>query len=171
MKTILLVDDDMTFCQTLERALSKKGFEVKVAHRAEEALFLTREFNPEYVLVDLKMPSQSGLNLIPQLIDIDPYTRIVVLTGYASITTAVEAIKLGAIHYLAKPVTVDEIITAFDKKDGDPETPIEEQLPTVHQLASDYIRSVLERNGGNISATARELKMHRRTLQRKLQKH
>ncbi len=171
MKTILLIDDDITFCQTLQRSLAKKEFEVKIAHHAVDALQQTKEFNPEYILVDLKMPSQSGLNLIPQLLEIDPYTLIVVLTGYASITTAVEAIKLGAIHYLAKPVTVDEIIHAFDKKDGNPHTPIEEQLPTVHQLESEYIRSVLERNSGNISATARELKMHRRTLQRKLQKN
>jgi two-component system response regulator RegA len=116
------------------------------------------------------MPGASGLELIPKLLEIDPATRIVVLTGYANITTAVEAIKLGAVHYLSKPVSPDDIITAFHKKDGDPKTPVDAESVTLDAAERDIILSAFERNRKNISATARELGMHRRTLQRKLEK-
>jgi two-component system response regulator RegA len=174
MKHLLLVDDDITFCTVLGDSLRKRGFEVAAAHNVAGAAQLARTLTPEYAVIDLKMPGDSGLVLIPQLLAIDPYTRIVVLTGYASITTAVEAIKLGAIHYLAKPVGSDEIIAAFDKHAGDPAVAIEPgddaaPLPLM-QHNWQHITATLERNEGNISATARQLNMHRRTLQRKLDK-
>jgi two-component system response regulator RegA len=171
MKTMLLADDDMVFCEVLAQMLAERGFEVKVAHHVEEAVETARAFQPEYALVDLKIPGGSGLTLIPKLLLIDPYTRIVVLTGFATIATAVEAIKLGALHYLAKPVNADDIIDAFNKQEGNPYLPIEEETSrTLHSISQDYIRTALKRNNYNISATARELGMHRRTLQRKLEK-
>ena len=108
--------------------------------------------------------------LIPKLLEIEPYLKIVVLTGFASVNTAVEAIKLGAIHYLSKPVGIDEIIEAFNKAQGNAETPIEATTISLQAAEHKYIKSILDKNNGNISATARELKMHRRTLQRKLDK-
>lgn len=170
MKSILIVDDDTVFCEVLSAMLGGRNFEVMVAHHVEEALETARNFQPEYALIDLKMPGDSGLTLIPKLLSIDPYTKIVVLTGFATIATAIEAIKLGALHYLAKPVGVDDIIHAFGRHEGNPLTPIEPQLRTLHRINQEHIRTVLERNHFNISATARELGMHRRTLQRKLDK-
>ena len=170
MKSVLLVDDDKTFCEVLGQSLSKRGFEVRSAHNVQDAAIIAKESLPEYVVVDLKMPGDSGLTLIPTLLAIDPYTRIVVLTGYASIVTAVEAIKLGAVHYLAKPVGASEIIAAFDKEEGNPQTPIEQDTMPLSTIEWQHIKGTLERNGGNISATARELGLHRRTLQRKLDK-
>ena len=170
MKTILIVDDDATFCDVLSKSLSKRDFEVFAAHNVCDALVMAKESLPEYAVIDLKMPGDSGLTLISALLAIDPYTRIVVLTGYASISTAVEAIKLGAIHYLAKPVDTNEIIAAFDRNEGNPQTPIEQNAIPLKPLEWQHIKGTLERNGGNISATARELGLHRRTLQRKLDK-
>jgi two-component system response regulator RegA len=116
------------------------------------------------------MPGESGLSLVQKLKSLDAHTRIVVLTGYASVTTAVEAIKLGAIHYLTKPADADEIIQAFWQDSGNADVPIGEVRPSVDRLEWEYIQQVLNDCGGNISATARSLGMHRRTLQRKLQK-
>jgi two-component system response regulator RegA len=116
------------------------------------------------------MPGESGLSLIQRLKLLDDNTRIVVLTGYASIATAVEAIKLGAIHYLTKPADADEIVQAFWQDNGNVNVSIDEQRPTVNRLEWEYIQQVLNDCSGNISATARSLGMHRRTLQRKLQK-
>ncbi len=127
-------------------------------------------FNSEAVVVDLKMPGASGLELIPQLLETDPGTRIVVLTGYANIPTAIEAIKLGAVHYLSKPVSTDDIIAAFAKQEGNPKIPVESEMLKLDAAEREHILTAFERNGRNISATARELGMHRRTLQRKLDK-
>lgn len=167
--TLMLVDDDPTFCSVLGRAMSNRGFEVSVAHSVEEALPLARANPPEYVVADLKMEGASGLELVRVLHELDPNTRIVMLTGYASIATAVEAIKLGATQYLTKPANADEILAAFDHTPDSSLAP--NSLPTkIDKLAWDHIQRVLRENGNNISATARALNMHRRTLQRKLGK-
>ncbi|MDO9190947.1 MAG: response regulator, partial [Sulfurimicrobium sp.] len=125
----------------------------------------------EFAVVDLKMPGPSGLVLVKRLKELDEETRIVMLTGFASIATAVEAIKLGATHYLAKPADADQIIAAFEREGGDDEVPVTQQPLSVDRLEWEHIQRVLAEHQGNISATARALKMHRRTLQRKLGKH
>lgn len=170
MTSLLIVDDDKAFCEALNTSFTKRGHEVRLAHDVEEAAAIARDYNPEWALVDLKMPGPSGLALIPALLEIDPATRIVVLTGYANIATAVEAIKLGAVHYLSKPVSTDEIIAAFHKQEGDPTTPVEGEILKLDAAEREHILTTLTRNNYNISATARELGMHRRTLQRKLDK-
>ena len=167
--SLLLVDDDVTFCSVLGRALEKRGFAVTIAHSVEQALPLAQEHPPEYAVVDMKMAGASGLVLIRELHGLDPATRIVVLTGYASIATAVEAIKLGATQYLSKPANADEIVAAFGHH-ASADVPFEAQPATVERLEWEHIQRVLHENGDNISATARILNMHRRTLQRKLSK-
>jgi two-component system response regulator RegA len=169
-RQLLLVDDDRTFCEVMARALSRRGFDVEVAHTPEEALALARERPPGFALVDLKMPNQSGLWLIPRLRAMTAHVRIVVLTGFASIATAVEAIKLGAVHYLAKPVDADEVVSAFQRDEGDPHLRVSVQPLSVERMEWEHIQRVLSAHSGNISATARTLRMHRRTLQRKLAK-
>ncbi len=170
LPTLLLVDDDTTYCEVMARALRKRGFDVMVAHDAHTAARLAEEDAPEYALVDLKMPGNSGLTLVRQLNAIEPATRIVVLTGFASISTAVEAIKLGATHYLAKPVDADEVVAAFSKSEGNPDIPVAPNPLTVDRLEWEHLQRILSEHDGNISATARALNMHRRTLQRKLAK-
>ncbi len=167
--SLLLVDDDATFCTVLSRALEKRGFHVTVAHSVEAAMPLAQSSPPEFAVVDLKMDGASGLVLIKALHELDPATRIVVLTGYASIATAVEAIKLGATQYLAKPANADEIVAAFGHL-ASAELPVNARPPSVERLEWEHIQRVLHENQGNISATARALNMHRRTLQRKLGK-
>lgn len=169
--TLLLADDDVTFCQVLAQALQKRGFDVSVAHDVGGAITLARHDPPEYAVVDLKMSGDSGLVLVKALQELEADTRIVVLTGYASIATAVEAIKLGATHYLSKPADADEVIAAFYKGEGDASTPLSAQPLSVERMEWEHIQRVLNEHQGNISATARALKMHRRTLQRKLGKN
>lgn len=168
--TILLVDDDELYCRVLSGALKKRGFNVLVAHNVQQALELIGEIPPEYAVVDLNMPGESGLVLVEKLHQISVLCRIVVLTGFASIATAVEAIKLGATHYLAKPVDADEIVLALGKSEGNSEAEIKEQPMSTKRLEWEHIQKVLMECDGNISATARKLSMHRRTLQRKLAK-
>jgi len=168
---LLLVDDDAVFCQVLSRALKKRGFDVIVAHSVEQALAVLDEANlPGYAVVDLSMPGSSGLVLVEHLRGLSVGLRIVVLTGYASIATAVEAIKLGATHYLAKPANADEIIQAFGREQGDTDADVSDRPASIRRLEWEHIQKVLSDCDGNISAAARELGMHRRTLQRKLAK-
>ena len=167
--SLLLVDDDATFCGVLRRALEKRGFSVTTAHSVEQATPLARGSPPEYAVVDLKMAGASGLALVRTLHELDPATRIVVLTGYASIATAVEAIKLGATQYLPKPANADEIVAAFGHAASEIR-PLNTQHPSVERLEWEHIQRILQEHQGNISATARALNMHRRTLQRKLSK-
>ncbi|HQS57854.1 MAG: two-component system response regulator [Gallionellales bacterium 35-53-114] len=167
--SLLLVDDDITFCQVLCRALEKRGYAVTVAHSVEQALPLASANPPEYAVVDLKMSGASGLVLIQSLHELDAETRIVVLTGYASIATAVEAIKLGATQYLSKPANADEIVAAFGHH-ANAVQPLSTLPSTVNRLEWEHIQRILQEHQGNISATARALNMHRRTLQRKLGK-
>lgn len=167
--SLLLVDDDATFRSVLSRALEKRGFAVTTAESVEQAMPLAVDNPPEYAVVDLKMEGVSGLVLVQKLHELDPATRIVMLTGYASIATAVEAIKLGATQYLSKPANADEIVAAFGHN-ASTDTPFEAQPVSVERLEWEHIQRVLHENGDNISATARVLNMHRRTLQRKLAK-
>ena len=169
LPSLLLVDDDATFCKVLSAALEKRGFAVKVACSVEQAIPLAESSPPEFAVVDLKMGGAPGLALVRVLHDLDPNTRIVVLTGYASIATAVEAIKLGATQYLAKPANADEIVAAFDHA-PDSNAPLPIQPTQIDNLEWNHIQRVLREHDDNISATARALKMHRRTLQRKLAK-
>jgi two-component system response regulator RegA len=167
--SLLLVDDDVTFCKVLKRALEIRGFNVSVAHSVEQAIPLAEDNPPEFSIVDLKMGGAPGLALVEVLHRLDPNTRIVVLTGYASIATAVEAIKLGATQYLAKPANADEIVAAFGHA-PDSNAPIKTQPAQIENLEWEHIQRVLHEHGDNVSATARALNMHRRTLQRKLAK-
>lgn len=168
--SLLLVDDDEDFLQVLAMAMRKRGFSTTLANSAEAAFELAQNDAPEFAVVDLKMSGNSGLVLVRQLASLDAGTKIVVLTGYASIATAIEAIKLGATHYLAKPVDADEIVAAFAKQSGNEEIELSRNPLSVDRLEWEHIQRVLAENDGNISATARSLNMHRRTLQRKLSK-
>lgn len=167
---LLLVDDDSTFCQVLGRALSRRGFSVTTAYGGAAALQQAQIETPGYAVVDLNLAGDSGLRLIPDLLALQPAIQIVVLTGYASIATAVEAIKLGAVNYLAKPADADQILAAFVTMPGDSIALINARPLSVNRLQWEHIQRVLRDNGGNISLTARQLGMHRRTLQRKLAK-
>lgn len=168
---LLLVDDSENHCWALKRAFDKRGYEVRAASSAPEAQGLIDDWRPAYAVIDLRLPGPTGLTLIPRLKAADPGVRIVMLTGYASIVTAVEAIKLGATHYLVKPVDAQTVEAAFQRNGGDPTIPPSESLLSVERLEWEYIQRVLVEQQGNISATARALHMHRKTLQRKLNKH
>ena len=168
---LLLVDDNESHCWALTRAFEKRGYTVKAAHSAPAACRLLEDWLPEYAVVDLRMPGPTGLTLIPKLKAAQPDVRIVVLTGYASIATAVEAIKLGATQYLVKPVDANAVEFAFHHSASDIAPPSDDSLLSVERMEWEYIQRVLAEHGGNVSATARALKMHRKTLQRKLSKH
>lgn len=170
MKTMLVVDDDESFTHVLSRALDRRGFTVSIAGSCQEALQLAEQQQFVQAIVDLKMDGASGLVLIAELKKQQPALEIVMLTGYSSVATAVEAVKLGALNYLCKPASTDEILAAFNSSDGDTTTLIPENRPSVDRLEWEHIQKVLSENHGNISATARALGMHRRTLQRKLNK-
>lgn len=169
-RPLLVIDDDESFREVLGRSLTRQGFAVRTAAGVAESLEVCRQQDPEYILLDLNLAGQSGLNLIQPLLEIVPAARIVVLTGYASIQTAVGALKLGAAQYLPKPANVATIVKALlDDRIEIPEVPAEDRM-TVQHLEWEYIQHTLGEHGGNIAATARALKMHRRTLQRKLAK-
>lgn len=165
----LVVDDDLSFCRVLTRALSRRNFSVCSARNTAEALEQAR-LNPlRRALIDLKLADESGLDVISALKQLRPEMDIVMLTGYSSIATAVEAVKRGALNYLCKPAGLDEILAAFAM--AAPLTPEPPSQPhSIDRLEWEHIQKVLLDFDGNISATARALGMHRRTLQRKLQK-
>lgn len=167
---LLLVDDDPTFTRVMARSLTRRGLRVVTAADAIEALQCAREEEPDYAVLDLKMEGDSGLVLLPRLRELYPQLKVVILTGYSSITTAVEAIKRGATNYLCKPADADDVLTALLSEQADPETLVPEHPMSVDRLQWEHIQRVLAEHEGNISATARALGMHRRTLQRKLQK-
>lgn len=168
----LIVDDDEVFAQVLERSLQRQEKQVLLAHSIAQAVEIVGKVESPitHAIVDLKLGEESGLELTKRLKDLIPEIKIVILTGFSSISTAVEAIKLGATQYLCKPADIDEILLAFDGEEGDETTEIASSPPSVSRLEWEHIQKVLHRNDGNISATARDLGMHRRTLQRKLQK-
>ena len=168
---LLLVDDDEVYCEVLGDALTKRNFEVSIAYNLTTALQLARDIEPEYAVIDLRIGTESGLELVKQLAALDENTRIIMLTGYASVATAVESIKLGAIHYLTKPATANEVVAALHREEGDTSVEPSEQPLSVKRLEWEHLQKVLAEHDGNISAAARALNMHRRTLQRKLAKH
>ncbi len=168
---ILLVDDDQSFCASLRRSLERRGYTVNVAHNVDDAITLCEQFTPEMAVVDLKLETRSGLNLIPVLRQRFPNIKMLMLTGYSSIATTVEAIKLGADNYLQKPASTTEILAALEDQTSPASTSDAElSPPSLDRIEWEHIQRVLAENGGNISETARQLGMHRRTLQRKLQK-
>ena len=168
---LLIVEDDVDFSEALARAMRKRGVEVELAHNAATARDIAEHFAPSHALVDLKLPGESGLRVVAALSERWPAMAIVVLTGYASIATAVEAVRLGARHYLAKPANADEILAALLRDQPDAALEVSTEPLTVARLEWEHIQTVLNEHAGNISATARALKMHRRTLQRKLEKN
>jgi two-component system response regulator RegA len=169
----MIVDDDETLREVLAGALRDRGYEVRTASHHAEAVAIAQQDPPEHVVVDLCMPGPSGLELIRALKAIEPETRIVVLTGYGSIATALDATRLGACHYLQKPADADEVLAAFTRGPTpvDDSAPLNFPPPSLERVKWEHISRVLSDCGGNISIAARRLGMHRRTLQRFLQKH
>jgi two-component system response regulator RegA len=167
---LLLVDDDLVFCKVLKSALEKRKYSVIVAHDVAGGITAAEQHLPEFAVIDLRIGHESGLELVKKLISLDDNTQIVMLTGFASIATAVEAIKLGAIHYLTKPANADEIVNALHKNEGDTSVIISETPLSIKRLEWEHLQKILMQHDGNISAAARALNMHRRTLQRKLEK-
>jgi len=161
---LLLVDDDQVFCKVLSEALTKRGFTVSIAHDAEAAVKVARQSAPAYAVVDLVMPGRPGLELVAELNSWRTEIKIVVLTGCASIATAVESIKLGAVHYLTKPTDAEEIVAAFGRDRANLGASVSVQPVSVQR----HLQKVLHDCSGNISETARRLSLHRRSLQRKL---
>lgn len=168
MSSILIIEDDEDLRETLERSFARRGFSVKAARNYNEMLETIKKFHPNFALVDLKMPGKSGLEVVSFLKEFDAKMKIVVLTGYASISTTIEAIKLGASYYLSKPANVDDILLAFDGKTKNPENL--NKKTSLRNLEMEHINQVLIDVDFNISKAARILGMHRRTLARKLEK-
>ncbi|TPH13477.1 response regulator transcription factor [Litorilituus lipolyticus] len=169
---LLIVEDDEIFANTLKRRLEKHGYDCLHVDNNNDALLACHRHMPDFILLDMKLAQETTLNIITPLRKLRPNSRIILLTGFASIATAVEAIKLGADDYLAKPVDTQTLLaTLSDSKAGAIELADDnEQTLSAEQVEWQHIQQVLKANQGNISATARQLSMHRRTLQRKLQK-
>jgi two-component system response regulator RegA len=165
--TLLVVDDDEVFRERLARALFDRGYAVSTAASVDEALTKVDEA-PEYAVVDLRMPGRSGLELVRALKEKDPATRVLMLTGYGSIPTAVEATRLGAVGYLTKPADADDVLKALT---GEANPAALAETPSLARAEWEYIQRVLADCGENISEAARRLGIHRRSLQRKLQKY
>lgn len=171
--SLLLVDDDEVFRDRLARSLRKRGYDVRVAGCYEEAMAEAEADPPELAVLDLRMPGRSGLELARDLLALDGQTRIVMLTGYGSIATAVDAVRLGAVNYLPKPADADDILAAFERGNAPPlqEIGTDYRAPSLGRAEWEHIQRVLSDCGGNIREAARRLGIHRRTLQRKLQKY
>lgn len=168
----LILDDDVVFSHTLARGLSRRGFIPHMAHTLQEAIELSIKYPFSAITIDLKLTESSGLQIIQPLRQQHPDAKILILTGYSSIATAVQAIKLGADNYLAKPASIESILKSIsinEIDDGDLDT-MSDEIPSVNRLEWEHIQRVLSEHHGNISSTARALNMHRRTLQRKLLK-
>jgi two-component system response regulator RegA len=170
---LLLVDDDDTFRESLARAFRRRGYPVEVASHYDEAMATARKVPVDLAVVDLRMPGRSGLELVRDLVAERPQIKVIVLTGYGSIATAVDATRMGALNYLPKPADADDILAAFETGGVLPaeraDTPVE--APTLARAEWEHIHRVLADCGGNISEAARRLGIHRRSLQRKLQKY
>ncbi len=169
-RLLIIVDDDEAFAKTLKRSFERRGYEVVVAATLDQLQALLQTRRPGYAVVDLKLAGASGLACLQVLHAHDPAMLIVVLTGFASIATAVEAIKLGACHYLAKPSNTDDIEAAFGKAAGNADVSMSERTTSIKTLEWERIHEMLAETDFNISETARRLGMHRRTLARKLEK-
>ncbi|MDB5333224.1 MAG: two-component system response regulator [Phycisphaerales bacterium] len=170
-RSLLVVDDDAAFRTRLVKALADRGLSARGAGDADEALHLVRQSAPQAAIVDMRMPGTTGLDLVPQLLALSPAMRIVVLTGYGSIATAVEAVRRGAINYLSKPLDADQILAAFESQGAAPATTnAAENPPSLARVEWEHIQRILVDCDGNISLAARKLGLHRRSLQRKLGK-
>jgi two-component system, response regulator RegA len=173
---ILVIDDDQIFRTRLVRALAMRGYETHQAANFEDAIVMAKRVQPERAIVDMRMPASAGTNsntagleLITELAKIDPDIDLIVLTGYGSIATAVEAVRRGARDYLTKPVDTDQILAAFER-DPDANGDVNETTPSLARVEWEHIQRILSDCGGNISQAARKLGIHRRSLQRKLAK-
>jgi two-component system response regulator RegA len=168
-RSLLIVDDDAPFRRQITRAMERRGFETFAAEGVQEAIDLTRQEHPVFAVVDMRLEDGNGLDLVPQLVEICPNIKIVMLTGYGNIASAVSAIKVGALDYLAKPADADDIVKALlskgDEKPAPPENPM-----SADRVRWEHIQRVYELCDRNVSETARRLNMHRRTLQRILAK-
>ena len=170
-RSILIVDDEAPLRERLVRAMRDRGLDARGAADADQAIAAAREDSPELAVVDLRMPGRGGLELVRELLAIDPATRIVVLTGYGSIATAIEAIRIGAVHYLQKPADADQILVAFDPDNNTATTNEGADVPSLARVEWEHIQRVMHDCDGNVSQAARLLGIHRRSLQRKLGKN
>lgn len=174
--SVLLVDDDERLRSRMARAFEERGYEAQQADGYDAAVAIASDESTELAVVDLRMPGKSGLEVVRELHRIDPATKIVVLTGYGSIATALEAMRLGATHYLTKPADVDEVIASFDRNQAEgadttePAEGIEPETPSLARVEWEHIQRVLTDCDGNITKAAERLGIHRRSLQRKLAK-
>ncbi|MCH2181559.1 MAG: response regulator [Mariniblastus sp.] len=168
--TILVVDDDDVLRSRLEKAFSSRGLVVYTASDYDEAIELARANSPDMAVLDLKMPGRGGMELLREIKQLSPSTKVVMLTGYGSITNAVEAVKLGALNYITKPADADQVLGAFGAP-AEPIEPAEFPPPSLASAEWEHIQRVLADCGGNISEAARRLDIPRRTLQRKLKKN
>ena len=170
--SILVVDDDEVLRERMARAFRDRGHEVRTAANHDAAMVAARADSPEWAVVDLRMPGRSGLELLRDLKALDPATRVVMLTGYGAISTAVDAVKLGATHYLPKPADADEVLAALARDDAPTGVPDSGalQAPSLARAEWEHINRVLSDCGGSLSEAARRLGIHRRSLQRKLGK-
>ncbi|WP_085032931.1 response regulator transcription factor [Ensifer aridi] len=167
---LVIVEDDASLARALKKSFERRDYRVHCCDSIQSLRSALETAAPQFAVVDLKLPDGSGLECVKLLLRYDPEMKIVVLTGFASIATAVEAIKLGARHYLAKPANTDDIVAAFDKADGDTSVPLTARATSIKNLEWERIHETLVETGFNISETARRLGMHRRTLARKLEK-
>ena len=165
--SLLLVEDDATYRERLAKAITARGYEVRTAADAETALALAEADSPEFAVLDLRMPGESGLDLLRRLMAIDPTTKVLMLTGYGSIATAMEAVRLGVVNYLTKPADVDDILAAFTPEGTSPDLNADLATPSLARVEWEHIQRVLSDCEGNLSEAARRLGMHRRSLQRK----
>ena len=165
--SLLLVDDDATYRERLAKAIAARGFEVRTAANTEAAMILAEAESPEFAVLDLRMPGESGLDLLRRLKALDPTTKVLLLTGYGSIANAMEAVRLGAVNYLTKPADVDDILAAFDPGDPSGDAAAGPETPSLARVEWEHIQRVLSDCDGNLSEAARRLGMHRRSLQRK----
>ena len=171
--SILIVDDDATLRERLAAAFRARGLDARTAGNYDEASELAKNDPPELAVVDLRMPGRTGLELIRELKNIDPETKIVVLTAYGSIATTIDAMKLGAVYYLQKPADADDILAAFQRSESPQvgEEPLTFSAPSLERVRWEHINLILGDCDGNVSEAARRLKLHRRTLQRILHKY
>jgi two-component system response regulator RegA len=171
-RSILVIDDDEIFRRRLARAFSERGLDARTAAGFDEAVAAAHAAPPDLAVVDLRLPGlRTGLDVLQALLDIRPDTRAVVLTGYGSIATAIEAVRLGAAYYLPKPADADEVLAAFERNSPAAAAHPAEETPSLARAEWEHIHRVLEDCGGNISEAARRLGINRRSLQRKLQKY
>lgn len=170
-RTILIVDDDEPFRTRLVRAFADRGFEAAAAVDHDTALAAARTDSPELAVVDLRLPGPSGLEIVRDLKALDPTTQVIVLTGYGSIASALQSVKLGAMTYLTKPVDADQILAAFEGSAPAPEFGDPPPPQKLARVEWEHIHRVLADCDGNVSQAARLLGIHRRSLQRKLSKY